>query len=263
MSARKIVTNSLTALWSWRAALADMAAPSFLALTWTFTSLAIPAEQRGAAPVLAMAVVAWLALPLVVNIHRAVLAGQPDRLGSAALVRIGRAEILVAIGLVLTVAPVAFALALLLVAGITHSVVGVVIALPEVVLLLIAAARLALTVTAGALGLWPPWRLAWAYSAFYFWSMARTLGLALAVAGVAIYAVNAGLAGVESWIAAPAAGRSMPPLAGIIVLAALKAAATTTALVFLCIVNARMGTGILASGPPPAPRPQADGGNTG
>lgn len=238
--ARAIVTSALRILWTCRAALADMAAPFAMALAWWMTSLAAPPEQRGPGTTLAVAATLWLALPLVANIHRMVQAGGPQAVPSSALVRLGKAEVLVAAGVVLTVGPVAFALALLLIAGITGSAIGLLIALPEVVLLVAASLRLFPAIAAGALGLWPPWRLAWGLSAVHFWHVARTVALAVGLVGLTGYGLAAGLGMAEAWVATPEPGRTTPPLAGVLVVAVLKAAAATISIMFLSLVSAAL-----------------------
>lgn len=258
MTARLIVISSLRLLWACRGDLADMAAPFMAALAWWLAASAPPPGQRGSGVWLAAALALWLALPLVVNLHRLVHGDGRHPLPSRALVRLGRAEVLVAAAGLLVVAPVALALVLAFIGAVTGSAIGLLIALPEVVLLIAAALRLVPAVAAGAFGLWPPWRLAWRISPPHFWRIGRTVGLALGVVGIAGAALSTGLGVVES-IATPAAGRTEPPLAGVLAVSVVKAAAGTVAAVFLGIVSAMLFGSVLASPPGPPPMPRAEG----
>lgn len=224
--------------------LSAVAAPYFLAASW------LNAGDDGTPRVILIVpfiLNAWLALPLAVNTHRAVLDGpRPLPLPLKTLLRVGSAEMRFLLVMLLTslvFLPAAAIAATGAAFGGGSGVVIVTVGSAAAALWgLYAALRLQPAFAAAALGLRAPWRIGWVLSRGHALGILATFLLAAVVGFLLLLPVGILVMAVAMTTAGSAgmADPSAAPLLTILALSLLGGAAQTFSTVFTYVVTAHL-----------------------
>ncbi len=234
-------------------------APYLLASAWLAAIGAgdADAEARPLA-IIPFVLTTWLALPLAVNAHRAVLDGlRPLPLPLGTLFRVGAAEMKFLLCTFLATAPAVVGLGMMIGGFGVGSLLAVIIAVPVFVFGILLSVRLNPSMAAAAMNLRAPWSVGWTLSRGHFWTILRTLALALIVSMLLGMLATMPLVGLLVVFGTPLNMDTFAGTALISVVALLQGTVNTALTLFLYVVSATLFGRLREGAAQPCPRAAA------